>query len=81
MAWNERKLVQAYPCVFPDLCCVYTTDQQEYAGLPGSSPSAHFFKSISQSQLSRQLYAGSNIVRLLRLLTPDTVYALRLSLY
>lgn len=34
----------------------------EYAGLPGSSDSAHFFKTTAQSQLSRQLYAGSDMV-------------------
>ncbi|WVQ97995.1 hypothetical protein IAU59_005115 [Kwoniella sp. CBS 9459] len=33
----------------------------EYAGLPGSSERAHFFKSTTQSQLSRALYPGSNI--------------------
>ncbi|ORY31035.1 surface antigen-domain-containing protein, partial [Naematelia encephala] len=33
----------------------------EYAGLPGSSDRAHFFKSTTQSQLSRALYPGSNI--------------------
>ncbi|WRT64839.1 uncharacterized protein IL334_001775 [Kwoniella shivajii] len=33
----------------------------EYAGLPGSSEKAHFFKSTTMSQLSRALYSGSNI--------------------
>ncbi|WVQ81608.1 hypothetical protein IAT38_003732 [Cryptococcus sp. DSM 104549] len=33
----------------------------EYAGLPGSSKFAHFFKSTTQSQLSRALYPGSDI--------------------
>ncbi|WVO18244.1 hypothetical protein L204_105952 [Cryptococcus depauperatus] len=33
----------------------------EYAGLPGSSKFAHFLKSVTQSQLSRKLYSGSNI--------------------
>ncbi|WWD21438.1 hypothetical protein CI109_105923 [Kwoniella shandongensis] len=33
----------------------------EYAGLPGSSELAHFFKSTTQTQLSRALYPGSNI--------------------
>ncbi|KAI9636477.1 putative mitochondrion protein [Dioszegia hungarica] len=33
----------------------------EYAGLPGSSQNAHFFKTIFQSHLSRALYEGSNI--------------------
>lgn len=35
---------------------------QEYAGLPGSSTSAHFLKSVTQSHLSRALYEGSNVV-------------------
>ena len=35
---------------------------QEYSGLPGSSELAHFFKSTTQSQLSRALYPGSSIV-------------------
>ncbi|UOH82126.1 hypothetical protein LQV05_004817 [Cryptococcus neoformans] len=33
----------------------------EYAGLPGSSKFAHFFKSITQSQLSRELIPGSGV--------------------
>ncbi|WWC86982.1 uncharacterized protein L201_001863 [Kwoniella dendrophila CBS 6074] len=33
----------------------------EYAGLPGSSEKAKFFKSTTMSQLSRALYPGSNI--------------------
>ncbi|RXK37485.1 mitochondrial protein [Tremella mesenterica] len=33
----------------------------EYSGLPGSSQFAHFFKSTTQSQLSRALHTGSNI--------------------
>ncbi|WWC59344.1 uncharacterized protein I303_101896 [Kwoniella dejecticola CBS 10117] len=33
----------------------------EYAGLPGSSAKAHFFKSTTMSQLSRALYPGSSI--------------------
>ncbi|WWC67858.1 uncharacterized protein I206_101775 [Kwoniella pini CBS 10737] len=33
----------------------------EYAGLPGSSSKAHFFKSTTMSQLSRALYEGSDI--------------------
>lgn len=38
-------------------------DSQEFAGLPGSSRNVHFFKTIFQSQLSRALYKGSDIVR------------------
>jgi outer membrane protein insertion porin family len=34
----------------------------EYAGLPGSSELAHFLKSTTQSQASRPLYEGSDIV-------------------
>jgi hypothetical protein len=37
-------------------------DGQEYAGLPGSSASAQFFKTVLQSHLSRALYPGSSIV-------------------
>lgn len=36
---------------------------QEYAGLPGSSEHVQFLKSTTQTQLSRALYPGSNIVR------------------
>jgi len=61
MAGYKRKLVQADPRGLY-LPRVISADQKEYAGLPGSSASAHFFKSISQSQLSRQLYERSNIV-------------------
>ncbi|ORX38854.1 surface antigen-domain-containing protein [Kockovaella imperatae] len=41
----------------------------EYAGLPGSSSSVRFFKSLSQSQFSRALFEGSNITYSLSSLT------------
>jgi hypothetical protein len=63
MGTSGRLLKSTYVSTVGSSC--YKADVQEYAGLPGSSKHAKYLKSTTHTQLSRALYPGSSIVRLL----------------
>jgi outer membrane protein insertion porin family len=62
MGTSGRLLRLAHVCEAAFTLLKRSLTSQEYAGLPGSSSAVNYFKSTTQSQLSRTLYEGSSIV-------------------